>query len=297
MRRFLFLLAVAFCVPAPAAAGTLFVIDGRGWGHGVGMSQYGAQGFAQAGWGYERILKHFYRGTQVRAVAPRSVRVLLAERVSAAKISSKKPFKVVDARGKARTLKPGRQNLVAGKLGKLRLPLRYEPGAAPLQLDGDAYRGASSTASKLRSSIGSRSTATCAASCRGDARSLAPEACAAGGGRAPMPRRQPGTASTSIRTPGARCTAVSGPRRTRRTARSAPPRPRRPVGRPRRHHLLPLDLRWRDRAQRTWRAGPQAAALPGLRARSVRRRLEASRLGAVRADPGRGGAGGAAPSA
>ena len=142
MRRFLLLLAVAFCVPAPAAAGTLFVIDGRGWGHGVGMSQYGAQGFAQAGWGYERILKHFYRGTQVRAVAPRPVRVLLAERVSAAKISSKKPFKVVDARGKARTLKPGRQNLVAGKLGKLRLPLRYEPGAAPLQLDGDAYRGA-----------------------------------------------------------------------------------------------------------------------------------------------------------
>ena len=131
MRRFLFLLAVAFCVPAPAAAGTLFVIDGRGWGHGVGMSQYGAQGFAQAGWGYERILKHFYRGTQVRAVAPRSVRVLLAERVSAAKISSKKLFKVVDARGKTRTLKPGRQNLVAGKLGKLRLPLRTSPARHP----------------------------------------------------------------------------------------------------------------------------------------------------------------------
>ena len=34
------------------------------------------------------------------------------------------------------------QNLVAAKLRKLRLPLRYEPGAAPLQLDGEAYRGA-----------------------------------------------------------------------------------------------------------------------------------------------------------
>ena len=39
-------------------------------------------------------------------------------------------------------LKPGVQNLVAGKLRKLKLPLRYEPGAAPLQLDGEAYRGA-----------------------------------------------------------------------------------------------------------------------------------------------------------
>ena len=36
------------------------------------------------------------------------------------------------------------QNLVPGRLVKLnlKLPLRYEPGAAPLQLDGEAYRGA-----------------------------------------------------------------------------------------------------------------------------------------------------------
>jgi stage II sporulation protein D len=142
MRRFLSLLAVALCVPAPAAAGTLFVIDGRGWGHGVGMSQYGARGFAEAGWGYERILQHYYRGTVVRVVPAPPVRVLLAERVTAVKIRSTKPFKVVDARGKTRRLKPGVQNVVARKLAKLRLPLRYEPGAAPLQLDGEAYRGA-----------------------------------------------------------------------------------------------------------------------------------------------------------
>ena len=43
----------------------------------------------------------------------RPVRVLLAERVAAVQISSTKPFKVVDARGKARKLKPGTQNLVA----------------------------------------------------------------------------------------------------------------------------------------------------------------------------------------
>jgi stage II sporulation protein D len=142
MRRFLLLVALSLCVPAPAAAGTLFVIDGRGWGHGVGMSQYGARGYAEAGWGYERILKHYYRGTELRAVPARPVRVLLAADRTAVRIRSTKPFRVVDARGKARVLKPGVQNLVAAKLRKLKPPLRYEPGAAPLQLDGEAYRGA-----------------------------------------------------------------------------------------------------------------------------------------------------------
>jgi stage II sporulation protein D len=142
MRRFLLLVALSLCVPAPAAAGTLFVIDGRGWGHGVGMSQYGARGYAEAGWGYERILKHYYRGTNLRAVPARPVRVLLAADRPGVRIRSTKPFRVVDARGKARVVKPGVQNLAAGKLRKLKLPLRYEPGAAPLQLDGEAYRGA-----------------------------------------------------------------------------------------------------------------------------------------------------------
>jgi stage II sporulation protein D len=143
LRRLLFALGVVLLsLPAQASAGTLFVIDGRGWGHGVGMSQYGARGYAQAGWGYQRILAHYYRGTELRIVPARPVRVLLAERVPAVQISSTKPYKVVDARGKVRRLKAGTQNLVAAKLKKLRLPLRYMPGAAPLQLDGSAYRGA-----------------------------------------------------------------------------------------------------------------------------------------------------------
>jgi stage II sporulation protein D len=142
MRRLLLLLAVALCLPAPAGAGTLFLIDGRGWGHGIGMSQYGARGYAQAGWGYERILAHYYPGTELRVVPARRVRVLLAEGRAAVKIGSTKPFRVVDARGKVRKLRPGTRTLVAGRLSKLRLPLRYEPGASPLTLDGNAYRGA-----------------------------------------------------------------------------------------------------------------------------------------------------------
>lgn len=38
---------------------------GRGWGHGVGMSQVGAYGLARMGWTYERILKHYYTGIHV----------------------------------------------------------------------------------------------------------------------------------------------------------------------------------------------------------------------------------------
>ncbi len=140
--RLLLLLAVALCLPAQAGAGTLFLIDGRGWGHGIGMSQYGARGYAQAGWGYERILAHFYPGTELRGVPARRVRVLLAEGRTAVKVGSSKPFRVVDARGRVRKLKPGTRKLGAAGLAKLRFPLRYEPGASPLTLDGAAYRGA-----------------------------------------------------------------------------------------------------------------------------------------------------------
>ena len=106
------------------------------------MSQYGARGYAQAGWGYERILAHYYPGTELRVVPARRVRVLLAEGRAAVTIGSTKPFRVIDAGGKVRKLKPGTRKLVAARLAKLRFPLRYEPGASPLTLDGNAYRGA-----------------------------------------------------------------------------------------------------------------------------------------------------------
>jgi len=36
-----------------------------GYGHGVGMCQYGAKGFAEHGYSYEEILKHYYTGVEV----------------------------------------------------------------------------------------------------------------------------------------------------------------------------------------------------------------------------------------
>ena len=51
---------------------------GRGYGHGVGMSQYGARGRALAGQSAETILAHYYRSTTISSVSPTTaVRVLL----------------------------------------------------------------------------------------------------------------------------------------------------------------------------------------------------------------------------
>ena len=145
VRRLILLCGLFFACAAPAGAGTLFLIDGRGWGHGIGMSQYGARGYAENGWPYQRILAHYYRGTELKIIPGREVRVLLAPMQGNVQISSKKPFRVVDARGKKRRLAPGTVTLVPGapkgKLKRLKLPLRFEPGAMPLRLGESAYRG------------------------------------------------------------------------------------------------------------------------------------------------------------
>lgn len=45
-----------------------FVFTGKGFGHGVGMSQWGAQGMALGGSSYQQILAHYYIGTTLAAV-------------------------------------------------------------------------------------------------------------------------------------------------------------------------------------------------------------------------------------
>lgn len=42
-----------------------FVIKGKGFGHGVGMSQWGARKMAELGYSYEEILKHYYNGVEL----------------------------------------------------------------------------------------------------------------------------------------------------------------------------------------------------------------------------------------
>ncbi len=42
------------------------IIETKGFGHGVGMSQYGAEGMAKAGYKYQEILKHYYTNTEIK---------------------------------------------------------------------------------------------------------------------------------------------------------------------------------------------------------------------------------------
>ena len=44
----------------------VFLFYGRGWGHGVGMCQWGARGQAKEGKNYRDILSHYFPGTQIR---------------------------------------------------------------------------------------------------------------------------------------------------------------------------------------------------------------------------------------
>lgn len=72
-------LAILSLAPAAASGSVSWVVKGHGFGHGVGMSQYGAYGFAKEGKDYAFILGHYYLGTTIGQLnGPRVVRVLLA---------------------------------------------------------------------------------------------------------------------------------------------------------------------------------------------------------------------------
>jgi len=45
-----------------------FVFNGKGYGHGVGLSQWGAKGMAEKGYTYTEILEHFYPGTRIERI-------------------------------------------------------------------------------------------------------------------------------------------------------------------------------------------------------------------------------------
>lgn len=60
---------------APAGAGLQFTFEGGGWGHSVGMSQYGAYGMAREGYTWQEILTHYFTGASPAAADP----ALLAE--------------------------------------------------------------------------------------------------------------------------------------------------------------------------------------------------------------------------
>jgi stage II sporulation protein D len=135
---------------APPRATPTFVISGRGWGHGVGLAQWGAYGFAQQGATYDEILAHYYSGTTLGQAQVARVRVLLAQGQQRLTVSSEAPFTVRDAIGQLWHLAAGEQTFGPGlrlqttdvpQPQQLPAPLLFLPGASPLRLGGRPYRG------------------------------------------------------------------------------------------------------------------------------------------------------------
>jgi stage II sporulation protein D len=164
IRPFLIILVLALGVtasaaprsstPAPPTVRTppTFFISGHGWGHGLGMPQYGTYGYAQHGWTWDRILKHYFPGTTIGKASVTRVRVLLAASVKRATIGSKLPIAVVDGDGKKHPLDAGSYTVgpafkaadptaPQAKPEPLTYPLEFKPGATALALNGRGYRG------------------------------------------------------------------------------------------------------------------------------------------------------------
>ena len=139
---------VLACVAAtPAQAASRLVVRGAGFGHGVGMSQWGAMGYAQRGADHATILGHYYTGTRIGALGGASeVRVLL-------KTAARLRFTgAAGVAGDGRTLDPGSTySVVRGLAGGVRLrsasgedlgtyeaPLTITGGPAGIELRGRA---------------------------------------------------------------------------------------------------------------------------------------------------------------
>jgi stage II sporulation protein D len=133
-----------------AAPSPTFLITGHGWGHGVGMSQYGAYGYAQHGFTYPKILAHYFPGTQLGPAPAGKVRVLLASGAAKLKLGSAADFTVRDGNGASHTVAAGTYTVMPAL--KLKVdgtqrpqplvgPLLFQPGASALSVVR-RYRGA-----------------------------------------------------------------------------------------------------------------------------------------------------------
>ena len=122
---------------APAQGASRLVVRGAGFGHGIGMSQYGAFGFAERGTDHATILRHYYSGTEIgKLQGGGQVRVLLK---SAARIVFGSATRVAGDRA----LDPNRRYVaVRGLSGAI--GLRSSSGrnlgtfASPLAIEGAA---------------------------------------------------------------------------------------------------------------------------------------------------------------
>lgn len=143
----------ASAAPAPPTA---FVLAGGGWGHGVGMSQWGAFGQAKAGRDYRTILAHYYPGTTLGAspvAVPSKLRVLVADGLPSVSVTTPGGIAIVDAAGtRARAegqLTLGPKLVLPKAAGDKADPVRLEApvtlraaGGGLLTVGDKSYRGA-----------------------------------------------------------------------------------------------------------------------------------------------------------
>jgi stage II sporulation protein D len=128
---------------ARATAAVSLTVTGHGFGHGVGLSQWGAEARAEAGQSYREILSFYYPGTTIGSAPDRPVRILLAER-RRVRLGSTAAFSIVDAAGVRTLVRPGSYAVGPdGRFGPLgiALPAMVTAGAAPLRLGGKPYVG------------------------------------------------------------------------------------------------------------------------------------------------------------
>jgi stage II sporulation protein D len=125
-----------------STASSVLVVSGHGWGHGLGLSQWGAYGYARHGWTYDRILAHYYPGTTLGPAKTGTVRVLVASGGKAT-IKGSAPWAVTDATGAHPAVTP--EALVVKPSGIVGQPSLQSPftitSSQPLTVNGTAYRG------------------------------------------------------------------------------------------------------------------------------------------------------------
>ena len=133
---------------APAGATSSFTIHGGGDGHGIGLSQYGAYGYALHGQDYRFILGHYYQGTSLGQTDPtQTIRVLIrtgsasftrADRAGSKRVNPSETYSV-------RLLATGQLGVfdsTGKRVSSAAAPLRVT-GSGPLQVIGSGtYRGA-----------------------------------------------------------------------------------------------------------------------------------------------------------
>ena len=156
-------LAVLTLLVAAGPAGawsseSAFLINGHGWGHGIGMSQWGAYGYAKHGWAYKAILKHYYTGIGFATATGGDVRVLLQSGMGSAKLScpnaytaqgTGKPVEIPAGTVATTKYVDGVYRVVAGTLTRdFTAPVTFTPSRGALRVltatdlgDTGPYRG------------------------------------------------------------------------------------------------------------------------------------------------------------